>query len=57
MRRNWTKQEEEKVKEMYKQGYSIKAICTVLKRSKGSVGSKIDQLRKTNYSKRKRLGT
>lgn len=57
MRRNWTKQEEEKVKEMYKQGYSIKAICTVLKRSKGSVGSKIDQLRKTNYPKRKRLGT
>lgn len=46
MRRNWTKQEEQKLKELYKGNYSIKAICTVLKRSIRSVHSKIEQMRK-----------
>lgn len=44
MRRNWTKQEEQKLRELYKGHYSIKAICTVLKRSIRSVDSKIRQM-------------
>ena len=45
MTRKWTPEEDKKLMELWKSNYNIKAICTIINRSKNAIWKRIELLR------------
>ena len=55
MTRKWTPEEDKKLVELWKSNYNIKAICTIINRSKNAIWKRIELLREKSAMNKERL--